>query len=69
MSSGSQGQPAKLGTLLFEAPTDWKRVDTTSNGSMTSVWTPDSSANDRKESVTVIRSELPPRGKPGSTPI
>ena len=65
LSSGAEGQPAKLGSLSFEVPADWTRTDTTVEGSMTSVWTPDPSANSRKESVTVIRSELSgPRGKP-----
>lgn len=66
-SSSSDGQPVTLGSLSFEVPLDWKRTDSTAAGSLTSVWTPEPSANERKESVTVIRSELPaPRGKPAA---
>lgn len=63
--SESGGQAATLGSLSFDAPEDWKRTDSATAGSLTAVWTPDPAANDRKESVAVIRSVLPgSRGKP-----
>ena len=68
--SGSGGQPTRLGSLSFEVPVDWKRTDSTFDGGMTSVWTPDPSANSRKESVTAIRSvPSTQRGKPAPAMI
>lgn len=68
---GSGGQHATMGSLVFEVPHEWKRTDTTDSGSMTSVWAPDASANQRKESITVIHSQIPatPRGKPAPAMI
>jgi len=52
--------PAKyerLGMLGLELPDDWARTEAPSLGHFASTWTPQSE-NSRKESVTVIRSEV-----------
>lgn len=53
-------RPAKyerLGTLGFELPDDWSRADVPRLGHVASTWVP-RAENTRKESVTVIRSEV-----------
>ena len=49
---------AELATLSFEAPRTWQRTDTHGSGSVTAVFAPGDNA--RKETVTVIRTELGP---------
>jgi hypothetical protein len=56
--SGPSNQHVRLGSLGFDVPGGWHNVDEVRRGVVTSVWTPD--GNDRKESVTVIRTELAP---------
>lgn len=46
----------KLGPLELEVPAAWNRVDTSRDDVLTSVWTP-AGANERKESISVIRVE------------
>jgi hypothetical protein len=58
--TGSSKQHAGLGTLAFDVPADWQRADSTTRGVVTSVWTPPPGDNARKESVTVIYTELSP---------
>ena len=48
----------KLASLGFDVPASWKRTDVARRGVATAVWQPED--NDRKESITVIRSELSP---------
>ena len=53
-------RPAKLerlGKLSLEIPDDWSRTESPSLGHLASTWAPQL-ANSRKESVTVIRSEV-----------
>ena len=49
---------AELSSLSFEAPASWQRTDSQSRGTATAVFTP--VGNARKESVTVIRTEVGP---------
>lgn len=49
------GDPVRLGTVGFDVPHGWQRSDVRQPGSLVSVWTPDASANKRKESITVIQ--------------
>jgi hypothetical protein len=51
-------QPAQLGAIGFDVPVGWHRTDTVRPGMVVAVWTPDD--NERKETVTVIRTELSP---------
>jgi hypothetical protein len=48
----------KHASLAFDIPADWQRTDQNQHGVATAVWQPDDS--DRKESITVIRTELSP---------
>jgi hypothetical protein len=52
---------SELGSLSFEAPTAWTRTDSRGNGSLTAVFAP--SDNLRKETVTIIRTEVGPIAK------
>jgi hypothetical protein len=54
-SGGSSNQHIAFAHLSFEVPHDWANQDSKWHGLATSVWTP--SENERKESVTVMRSE------------
>ncbi len=48
----------KHASLEFDVPADWQRTDQNQRGVATAEWQPDD--NDRKESITVIRTELSP---------
>ncbi len=50
-------QYERLGTLGLEVPAEWTRGDATPLGQVSSTWVP-SAENPRKESVTVIRSQV-----------
>ena len=52
-------QPAKLGGFAYDAPAEWKHVDSHAPRSVTSTWTPIGD-NERKESLVVIRSQIDP---------
>lgn len=54
----SSRQRVDFAHLTFELPGDWGHHDASRRGVVTGVWTPKD--NERKESVTVIRSELAP---------
>jgi hypothetical protein len=54
-SSSTPAQHVQIAHLGFDVPGDWRNADTTRNGLVSSEWTPPS--NDRKESITVIRTE------------
>src|ERR1700683_867962 len=56
--AGSSFQHVKLAHLGFDISGDWHNADSHQRGRVTSVWTPD--GNERKESVTVIRTERSP---------
>jgi hypothetical protein len=56
--SGSSGQKVSFAHLVFEVPTGWDHKDTSRRDVATTVWTPDD--NDRKESITVIRTDEVP---------
>lgn len=56
---GSTHRHVAIANLSYDVPADWQFADTTGRGLMESVWTPDGD-NQRKESVTVIRSERSP---------
>ena len=62
---GGGADRAELASLSFEAPRAWQRTDTHGNGSVTAVFTPGDNA--RKETVTIIRTELGPIAKHYST--
>lgn len=68
-SSGAGAQLVELGPLVFEVPLDWQRHDSARPGATTAMWTPQT--NDRKESVTVIRTDRPDSavGKPSVTTV
>jgi hypothetical protein len=51
-------QHVQLGSLTFDVPADWQRGDTTRRGIATAIWSPGD--NERKETITVTRSELVP---------
>lgn len=55
---GSSGNTAEVGSVAFEIPGDWNPTDTHGRGTDTAVFDP--ANNTRKESITVIRSELGP---------
>lgn len=57
-SSGIETQDVALGPIAFEIPAEWQRTNTEASGAISAVWTPAAGINDRKESVTVIRSPL-----------
>lgn len=56
---GSVGAPATMqvrtGTVAYEIPATWTRVDSTGRGIETTVWTPQE--NPQRMSVTVIRTD------------
>ncbi len=52
------GDPVRLGDVAFDVPAGWHRTDMNHPGALVSVWVPDVEKNPRKESITVIRSEL-----------
>ena len=56
--TGAPDQHVRLGTLAFDVPGGWHDTRETRRGVLTAVWAPEDNA--RKESVTVIRSELAP---------
>lgn len=59
--AGGEGPPRVRVThasLVFDVPENWQRVDYSRRGVATAVWQPDD--NDRKESITVIRTEQSP---------
>jgi len=56
-SSGIETQDVRLGPIAFEVPAEWQRTNTEAGGAVSAVWTP-ATANERKESVSVIRSPL-----------
>lgn len=61
-------QRVTLGALRFDVPASWQRTDHTRSGVATAVWQPE--GNDRKESITVIRTDLAPAvAKAGSTAL
>lgn len=70
-ASGDDGPPrvrVKHASLSFDVPADWQRVDYSRRGVATAVWQPND--NDRKESITVIRTEQSPAvAKAGATGI
>ena len=55
---GGSSDRVELESLSFEAPPSWQRTDTHAPGSATAVFAP--ADNARKETVTVIRTELGP---------
>jgi hypothetical protein len=57
-SMSSSRQHVEFARLSFDVPGDWHHSDNIFKGVSTSVWTPE--ANDDKESITVIRSEIAP---------
>jgi len=48
----------QLASIGFDVPAGWQRTDLSRRGVATAVWQPDD--NDRKESITVIRTQLSP---------
>ena len=56
---GASRQRVEFANLTFELPGNWVHQDTSRRGLATTVWTPDDNA-DRKESISVIRTELAP---------
>lgn len=55
-------------SLAFDVPAQWQRTDQTRRGVATAVWQPED--NDRKESITVIRTDLSPAvAKAGASAI
>jgi hypothetical protein len=59
---------AQLGSLRFDVPAAWQRTDQTRSGVATAMWQP--ANNERKESITVIRTEMSPAvAKAGSVAI
>lgn len=54
----SSRQEVSFAHLTFELPDGWSHHDASQRGVSTEIWTP--SDNGRKESLTVIRSELAP---------
>ena len=59
-SSGSARQKAQLASLTFDVPAAWQHDDSHARGVATTVWHPAADDNERRETVTVIRSELSP---------
>ncbi|MDB4955978.1 MAG: hypothetical protein JWO36_3547 [Myxococcales bacterium] len=57
--SSSSHQHVQLTKLSFDVPGDWTHTESKGRGIVTSVWTP-SEGNDRRESITIVRSELSP---------
>jgi len=57
-SSGIETQDVRLGPIAFEVPAEWQRTNTEASGAASAMWTPAAGGNERKESVTVIRSPL-----------
>jgi hypothetical protein len=51
-------QPAQTGPLHYEAPASWQHQDSTEGGTTTTQWVP--ADNDRKESISVIRTPFDP---------
>jgi hypothetical protein len=51
-------EQARLASLAFDVPADWARSDSSRRGVATAEWQP--ADNDRKEAITVIRTELSP---------
>ncbi len=66
-SSAPPSQAVEMGPLSFEVPAEWKRTDGSRPGSTMAVWTP--VANQRKESVTVIRTRRPAPTRAAETSI
>lgn len=56
--SGSGSQQISFAHLMFQVPSCWDHHDDSRGGVATTVWTP--SDNDRKESITVIRTDEVP---------
>lgn len=54
----SANQRVSFAHLSFEVPSGWEHHDTSRRGVATTVWTPDD--NDRKESITIIRTDEVP---------
>jgi hypothetical protein len=57
-SSSTPSEEARLASLTFEVPAMWKRSDVKERGLLTAQWEP--TDNERKESITIIRSERVP---------
>lgn len=55
---GGTSDRTELASLSFEAPARWDRTDAHARGSATAVFVP--SSNPRKESITIIRTEVGP---------
>jgi len=55
---GGSSDRAELGSLSFEAPPSWQRTDAHAPGSATAVFAP--VGNARKETITIIRTEVGP---------
>lgn len=53
-------QHAEVGSLRFDVPTGWKPSTMTEHGLLTGVWTPSPTANARKESIAIMRTERSP---------
>jgi hypothetical protein len=51
-------EEASLGPLAFDVPSGWTRSDWKQRGQLTAQWVP--SDNERKESITLIRTERSP---------
>lgn len=49
---------ARLASLSFDVPAGWSRTDSMQRGVLTAEWRPEH--NERRESITVIRTELAP---------
>lgn len=58
-SSDPDPETVKLGTLTFDVPAGWARQDFKRTGATTATFVPEG-ANDRKQSLSIVRSELSP---------
>lgn len=58
-SSDPVPETVKLGSLTFDIPAGWARQDFQRTGAMTATFVPEG-ANDRKQSLSIIRTELSP---------
>ncbi len=57
-SSDLETQVVTLGPLEFEVPVEWQRANSEPSGTASATWAPVASSNERKESITVIRSPM-----------
>lgn len=65
-SASNNRQHVRFASLAFDVPGDWRHIDTTRRGIVTSIWSPQD--NDGKESVTVIRTDLAPSAARAGAP-